>query len=298
MLAFSAVVAGSFSLGAMIANDVSPVAVTVVRFAMAGVVLGTLAHVITRRGFQRTDFQAGWRWLLLGALFAGYFILMFEGLKTASPLATGALFTLTPLITAGFGWVLLRQRLSPAVGVALAIGAVGAVWVIFRGDLRALLAFDLGRGEAVYFLAVVLHAVFTPLLRKLNRGEPGLVVTALVMGGGLAAMLAFGGTDVWRTDWASLPARVWVVIAYLVVFTTALTVTLLQFANQRLPSAKVMAYTYLTPAWIIGWELALGNAGPGQAVLPGLALIIAALLVLLGKDEKGAPQGPGSSKSA
>lgn len=298
MLAFSAIVAGSFSLGAMIANDVSPLAVTVVRFALAGVLLGALAHLTTRRGFRRSDLLASWRWMVLGAIFAAYFILMFEGLKTASPLATGAIFTLTPLITAGFGWALLRQGLTPIVGLALTIGAIGALWVIFRGDLRALLAFDLGRGEVIYFSAVILHALFTPLLRRLNRGEPGLVVTTLVMGGGLGVMLVFGGAEVWRTDWASLPALVWVVIAYLVVFTTALTFSLLQFATQRLPSAKVMAYTYLTPAWIIVWELALGNAGPGQAVLPGLGLIILALVVLLGKDEKGAPQGPGSSKVA
>ena len=52
----------------------------------------------------------------------------------------------------------------------------------------------------------------------------------------------------------------------------------------RLPSAKVMAYTYLTPSWVIGWEAALGGAVPGGLVLGGVALTVAALGLLLRDD--------------
>jgi hypothetical protein len=45
-----------------------------------------------------------------------------------------------------------------------------------------------------------------------------------------------------------------------------------------------MAYTYLTPAWIILWELALGQGVPGAMVLPGIALIVLALVMLLRQD--------------
>ena len=59
---------------------------------------------------------------------------------------------------------------------------------------------------------------------------------------------------------------------------------MLQFAAQRLPSSRVMAYTYLTPVWIIGWELALGHGVPGLQVLPGIALITLALVLLMRAD--------------
>ena len=52
----------------------------------------------------------------------------------------------------------------------------------------------------------------------------------------------------------------------------------------RLPSAKVMAYTYLVPSWVIGWEIALGNGLPPLVTLGGLALTAVALWLLL-KDE-------------
>ena len=62
---------------------------------------------------------------------------------------------------------------------------------------------------------------------------------------------------------------------------TAITVVLLQFASLRLPSSKVMAYTYLTPTWVIGWEVALGNGVPP-------VLVLGSALLLRGADGAGA----------
>ncbi|MEY8839805.1 EamA family transporter, partial [Cribrihabitans sp. XS_ASV171] len=53
-----------------------------------------------------------------------------------------------------------------------------------------------------------------------------------------------------------------------------------------LPSAKVMAYTYLTPTWVICWEIALGNGAPAGLVLVGIALTVVALLILLKPEEE------------
>jgi drug/metabolite transporter (DMT)-like permease len=167
---------------------------------------------------------------------------------------------------------------------ALAIGAGGAVWVIFRADLAALLAFEVGRGEAVYFLGCVAHAVFTPLLQRLNRKEPPLVSTALIMAGGALVLLVWGWNALIATTWSEMPAAVWVALAYTSILASALTFFLLQYAALRLPSAKVMAYTYLVPSWVIVWELALGGGVPTALVLPGVGLTILALGLLL-KDE-------------
>lgn len=287
MLIFSASVAGSFSLGAMVANDIAPAALNAVRFLITALVLAALAVAVRgqgRRGYRRADFDAPWRYFLLGAIFAGYFVLMFEALKTATPVSAGAVFTLTPLMTAGFAWLLLRQVLNGWMALALAIGAAGALWVIFGGDLAALIRLHVGRGEMIFFVGCVLHALFTPLLRRLNRGEPALVITSLLMAAGFVVLVIYGWTDLVAIRWGQLPMMVWIALFYLALCASALTVMLLQYAGQRLPSSKVMAYTYLTPAWIILWELALGHGGPSLLVLPGVALIVLALVMLLRQD--------------
>ncbi|HGG65167.1 MAG TPA: DMT family transporter [Rhodobacteraceae bacterium] len=283
MLLFSVLVAGSFSLGHMAANEIAPAALNVVRFLIASVVIGTVASLTT--GFKRSDFDAPWRYLLLGGLFAIYFVLMFEGLKTADPVSTSAVFTLIPLMSAGFGYLLLRQIMTRRMALALAIGAAGALWVIFRADLAALLRFRIGRGEMIYFWGCVAHAVYTPLVRKLNRGEAPVVFSFGMMVAGFFVLLAYGWNDLWATDWAALPGIVWITLAYISIAASSITFVLLQYAVLRLPSAKVMAYTYLTPSWVILWEIVLGNGAPNGLILVGVGMTIVALWLLL-KDEE------------
>jgi len=279
MLLFSVLVAGSFSLGALAANEIAPAALNAVRFAIAGVVIGAAALATT--GLPRSALVAPWRYLILGGLFAAYFVLMFEGLKTAPPVSAAAVFTLTPLLSAGAGYLLLRQILTPRMALALALGAVGALWVIFKADLAALLSFEIGRGEAIYFVGCTAHAIYTPLIRKLNRGEPPVVFSFFTLLGGLGALVLWGWSDLRATDWASLPAIVWVTILYVAIAASSVTFVLLQYATLRLPSSKVMAYTYMVPSWVILWELALGGAAPPALVIAGVALTILALVMLL-----------------
>lgn len=279
MLLFSALVAGSFSLGGLSANLIAPEALNAVRFLIAGIVIGIAAMMTT--GLNRSALVAPWRYLILGGLFAVYFVTMFEGLKTAPPISTAAVFTLTPAMAAVFGWLLLRQVTTGRIALALGIGGAGALWVIFRADIAALMAFRIGPGEAIYFIGCVAHAIYTPMVRKLNRGEPAVVFSFWMLVAGLLVLSVWGGGALLATDWLSLPPVVWVTILYTAVFASAATFVLLQFATLRLPSSKVMAYTYLTPCWVIGWELALGHGGVSPLILLGIALTLGALILLL-----------------
>lgn len=282
MLAFSALVAGSFSLGTRAANEIAPAALNAARFGIAAVVIGIAALATT--GLPRSAARAPWRYLLLGGLFATYFVLMFEGLKTADAVSAAAVFTLVPPMAAVFGWLLLRQVTTPRMALALAIGGAGALWVIFRADWAALRAFHVGGGEIVYFWGCVVHAIYTPMVRRLNRGEPAVVFTfGMLVAGGLLLTL-YGWSDIRATNWAALPMIVWITLGYIAIFASAMTFVLLQYASLNLPSAKVMAYTYLTPSWVIAWEVALGGTPPQGLVLGGIALTVVALGLLLRDD--------------
>ena len=279
MLVFSALVAGSFSLGALAAPYVDPAALSALRFLLAGLLVGAAALATT--GLPRRAWVAPWRYLVLGGLLSAYFVLMFHGLKTAQPVPAAAVFTLTPVMAAGFGWLLLRQRLTRRMALALTIGAAGALWVIFRADLAALLALEIGPGEVTYFWGCVAHALYAPMVRKLNRGEPAVVFTFGMMVAGTALLTLWGWPAIQATDWAALPGIVWVTLAYVAIAASAMTFVLLQYATLRLPAAKVMAYTYLVPSWVILWEIALHRAVPPVLVLAGMTMTGLALWLLL-----------------
>lgn len=289
MLLFSMLVAGSFSLGAMAAPFIAPELVTALRFSIAAVVLGTLCAL---RGELNTGiFTAVWRYILLGGVFATYFVLMFEGLKTATPVSAAAVFTLTPIVTAMASFVLLRQITTLRIAGGLSIGAVGALWVIFRADWSAFMLFEVGKGEVIYFWGCVCHAIYIPLVRLLNRGESAILFSFGTTLGGILVLVVWSWTALWNTEYAALPKIVWLTILYVSIFATAATFVLGQFASLRLPGAKVMAYTYLIPSWVILWETALGHGTPRGLILVGVGLTVLALVVLLKHEETGGRDG-------
>lgn len=294
MVLFAALIGGSFSLGALAADHIAPVALNAVRFWIAAAVIGGVVAV--GGGVRPAHLRAGWRYLLLGGLYAIYFVLMFEGLKTAPPVSAAAVFTLTPLMAAGFGWLLLRQRLTLRMALALAIGGIGALWVIFDADPNLLLQFRIGRGEAIYFIGCAAHALYTPMVRKLNRGEPVIVFTLGVVVAGAVILTATGLPALAAIDWGGLPRIVWVTILYTAVFTTAATVLLMQVASLRLPAAKVMAHTYMVPAWVTVWELGLGQTPPPVLVLGGVGLSVLALILLLRDEDRPAALHPAAPR--
>ncbi|TDI55660.1 MAG: DMT family transporter [Alphaproteobacteria bacterium] len=285
MLVFALLISGSFTFGGIIAPLVDPAAMNAVRFAIATVLM---AAVITATGRWRPGRpgrgQALWRFAILGGLLGAYFVLMFEALRLTDPVSTSAVFTLTPLISAGFGYLFLRQISSPLVLTSLVLAGAGAIWVIFRGDIEAIVRFDVGPGEMLFFIGCVCHAAYTPLVPKLNRGEPVILFTFGTLAGGTLLVGIYGWQAIFATDWTGLPPVVYAGIFYLAVFTTAGTFFLVQFAAMRLPAGKAMAYVYLLPALVMIQEGLLGHGWAAPRVLPGIAATIVALLILLRKD--------------
>src|SRR5690606_22186337 len=103
--------------------------------------------------------------------------------------------------------------------------------------------FAVGRGEAIYFAGCVSHAIYTPAVRRLSRGENPVVFTFGMTLAGTLITVAWGWGAIRATDWTALPAIVWVALVYTAILASAVTFVLVQYATLRLPSAKVMAYT-------------------------------------------------------
>ena len=278
MLLFAVLIAGSFSIGDQAAPHIAPAALNSVRFLLASLLMGIAAFAVTGKipGWP----QAPWRFAVLGGLMAVYFVLMFVALQITGPVSTGAVFTLIPLMSAGFGWLFLRQKTRPTVMLSLLVAAAGAIWVIFRGDINAILGFEVGRGEAIFFIGCACHAAYAPLVRKFSLGEPTVAYSFYTLAAVCIWVTVAGLPDIIATDWVGLPAIVWIAIAYLFIFTTALTFFLLQFAALRLPASKVLAYGYLTPAFVIVLEGMIGHGWANLSVLAGALVTAAALLVL------------------
>lgn len=278
MVGFAAFVAGSFSFGAIAAPSLAPAALNVARFVIGTGIMAGVALALAGGRIERP--RAVWRYGVLGALMAVFFITMFVALRLTDPVSTGAVFTLMPIASAGFGWLFLGQMPRGVVVASLVLAALGSLWVIFRGDVSAAANFQVGKGELIFFVGVLCHAAYGPLLRRFNRGETGVVFTLWTVAATGLCIAAWGWRDIVATDWASLPPEAWLTILYLGTFTTGGTFFLTQYASMRLPAAKVLAYTYLTPGFIILYEGLLGHGWASVGIAAGAGITVLGLLVM------------------
>jgi drug/metabolite transporter (DMT)-like permease len=284
MLAFSILVSVSFTFGSVVASDIDPGVLTLLRFAVATLVLGSVALL------SGTRLQGGlshlWRWGVIGGLFAAYFITMFEALRLTTPLATAAVFTLTPLIAAGFGRALLGTKTSlPTLGTLL-LGGVGALWVIFKADLSLLLSLSIGPGEQLFFLGVIAHAAVPAMTRRL---APEAAPLEAALGASFGALVIAGGYAIppaLVTDFTALRPLVWWLVLYLGVVTTAVTFFLIQVAIARIAPGKVMAYTYLVPSLVLLQSLVLWGQSEPPLIYLGVAATLVALGILVRQDTR------------
>ncbi len=278
MLLFAAFIAGSFTSGALAVPYLAPAPLNAVRFILAALLMGAFAFGIARQKFALP--KAPWRFGITGFLTAIYFVTMFIALTMTLPVATSAVYTLVPIMTAVTAYFLVGQRAGPAVLLSLLLAGIGAIWVIFRGDLDALLRFDVGLGELIYFVGCVAYAIYTPLLRKFQRGEPALVLSFWTLTATALWITAYGLPEILAVDWLQLPAVVWWVLLYLAVAPTAICFFLIQFASRHLPAAKVIAYGYLTPAFVIVFEGVAGHGWTTLSVVIGAGVTVLGLVVL------------------
>lgn len=286
MLAFSALVAFSFTFGKVIADEINPAVLTAIRFVIALIAMGSMAAFVKFDGRQM--FRDLWRWMIVGACMATYFNLMFVALRYTTSLATSAVFTLTPLMAAGFGFVLIKASVGRATILALVFGAIGAVWVIFRGDLALMLAFGIGKGEAFFLVGAIAHAAVPALRMRMLPNASAFEAAIGTIFGALIVTLFFAFPALRDVTWSEVSSTVWWVALYLGIAATAMSFFLLQVAVQRLTPGKVMAYTYLVPAWVVVHGLAMGRSEEPVLYI-GVALILTALAILLFSDERRIP---------
>lgn len=282
MLSFTLLVSFSFTFGGMVAREIDPGVLTSLRFVIATTVLAIFARV---SGIALMSILRGlWRWLIIGGLFAAYFITMFEALSLTTPLATSAVFTLTPLIATGFGRVLIGERPGRMMLSALLLGGLGALWVIFEADPKRMLSLSIGPGERLFFLGVVAHAAVPALTRRLAPGAASLEAALGTSVGALIVAGAYALPQTLATDFSALRPMVWYVALYLGVVTTAVTFFLLQVAIARITPGKVMAYTYLIPSHVVLQGLLIQGQREPVLIYVGIVLTLIALVILVKQD--------------
>ena len=283
MLLFSLLVSGSFVLGSIIANLISPDLVTFLRFLIAFIAITIL--ILYQSKFCFLKYLSIGRSLILGALISIYFITMFEGLKTASSTSMAVVFTLTPLLAGFFDLIFSNRVMSRKVWITVVVAAIGALWIIFDGNIQNFINFKVGYGEKLFFIGCICHALYAALIPKFNNGEPAIIQTFGTLISGIIILGLFSNKEIINHNWIDFPVVVLLTILYLAIFATAASFFLIQYSAVRLSSIKVMAYTYAVPIWVVLLQIIFLQQLPNTITFVGAFVILVSLLILLFNDE-------------
>ncbi|MGB3212311.1 MAG: DMT family transporter [Desulforhopalus sp.] len=277
MVIAAILVSTSFTVGAAITAELDPAILTLVRFTLAACLFGPFVYFKYGLGFS---FALFFRCALISACMVIFFFCMFLSLRYTSALNTSVIFALVPSISGVYALVFLGERLQQEQFVALACGMVGAIWVIFRGDLSLLLAMEWNKGDAIFLGGCFAMGLYAPLVKLLHRGEAMAIMTFWVLVTGSLWLLLLTGSKLTTVAWAVVPAFAWLGVAYLAVFTTIITFFLTQYAVPYLGPTQVTAYSYLYPGLVLVIEFVLGHGLPPLRVIPGVLIVLVAMVVL------------------
>ncbi len=278
MLLSSVIVSSSFTVGEAITHGLEPSVLLLVRYVVAVLCLAPV--LLYNHGLSIPTVKQLGGYSLISASTVGFFWCMFESLRYTNALSTSVIFTLVPGISGIYSAIFLKERLGRGRLWALFFGMVGALWVIFRGDLNRLLGLEVNHGDLLFLAGCFMMAAYTPLVKKLHQHESMMVMTfwVLVTGTGWLLLLSFAGLG--AVDWKGVETRVWAGIVYLAVFSTIITFYLTHISILYLGPTRVMAYSYFYPAFVLIINWGLGKGLPPAIILPGVAVVTLATVVL------------------
>ncbi len=278
MLLSILIASSSFPVGKLITHDLPPAVMMLIRFLLASLLFAP--YVFIKNGLKLPSREKMLTYTVLSISPAVFFWCMFESLRHTSVINTGALLTTIPAITAV--WAILINREIPTLqrSVGLALGTLGALLVVFKGDYSALISLKFNYGDFVFIAGILLSSWDKPLLKKVYSGEPVEVITfwTLLLGAGWLFIASIN--SIAYVDWFSTPIKAYGGIIYLAIFTTLTTFFISQKCTVLIGATKVAAYSLLVPAFVILMTFVAGMESIELATLPGIFLVIVSMFII------------------
>ncbi len=157
---------GNTVVGRAVRADIPPLAFAFWRWLTATLILWVFAIPYLKK--DRDAIKSGLPMLLLLSAIgiAAFNSLLYSGLQWTTAINSFLLQAMMPIFIVWLSFLLFREKVTRGQVLGLLICLAGAVVIITRGDASRLLALSFNYGDIYIFIAVVLYAGYSVLLRK------------------------------------------------------------------------------------------------------------------------------------
>lgn len=272
--------ASSYPLGRHLAQFQVPAVVAGLRLAFATTCLLLIAGAAGQLKQQFTPRVLG-IFLLMGASgFCVHNLLMMYALQFTRANTGAVINGAIPLMIVLLDFLLFRRRIPRLGLLGVLMGFLGTAVVVTHGDLLSAFALGIGRGEAVFLVAITGWAVYSIAGRPLFALMPPLAVTTYACLAGLILISPFTAAQ-WAaaapllSDW-----RLVALSGVQALFSMSLGFVWYSQGVKTLGAMNTSMYANLVPVVAIGLSAVTLGERPDLALLVGAALVIGGLVVV------------------
>jgi len=266
----------AFVVGKLVLGSMTPLAVAVWRYAVAGAILAPLAlRDPTRRSLRACALPLALMTVTGGILYPWLFL---AALARTSATNTSLLIALNPAFTVLLA-PLVGEALTRRRAIGLAIALAGAVLVITRGDLGVVARLGFASGDLMAVGGAAAWSIFNLSSRHVvGRLSPTVTNFTIYSLSGLA-LLAVSLPEAPLAQLAAAPPTAWVGIAVMAVLSSVIAGQLFLTGVRAVGVSRAVIFIYLVPVLTaalasvsLGERFGASQALGGVAVLIGVAL--------------------------
>jgi drug/metabolite transporter (DMT)-like permease len=270
--------AGNFVAGRALRGDAAPVTLNVLRWLLCLALFlpfvgGSLVHhwPVVRRE---------WRLLVgLGATgIAAFHTLVYLALVETTAVNALLILTLAPVLIMAGAALMGQERPSRVQWLGSLVSLAGALVLVTRGDVQALAALELNKGDLWMLGAVVAWAIYSLLLRRRPRDLPQdvtLAVSIIAALGLLLPLLVLQGSAQFHATPATLGALV-----YIAVFASLIAFLLWSYGVDQIGAAQAGQFVNLMPVFGAGLAVLLLGERIISSQVVGAVFVFAGILLV------------------
>ena len=224
-------------------HKIGPSAFVFLRILFAGILFWIIKLFVK----EKVALKDYYRLILCGLLgVAANMLLFFHGLSLTSPIDASIIMTSGPVLVLIFSRLILKETITSRKILGLAIGAIGALILIWYGQKSSGSSSLLG--NLFVFINACSYALYLVLVKPLMKKYHPITVISWVFLFGFCFMFFFGINEVLSTNYYAFTLNTYLTIIFVIVGTTFLAYLFNIYALNHVSPSVISSYIYLQPA--------------------------------------------------
>ena len=237
---------------------VGPFGFIMLRVIGASILFWSVSFIMPKETIERKDFFR----IAIASLFGMCInmLMFFKGLQLSTPINSGVIVTLTPIIILILSAFFLNEKLTRFKVLGIILGFIGAILLILYGNSsRVINAPNVSLGNIMLLINATCFGAYLVMVKPLTKKYSTITLMKWMFLLGVIYTFPFTITEFLEISWNTLPFEAIWRIGFVIVGTTFLTYMLNVYALKTLPATTIGAFTYLQPIITIIYAVITGN---------------------------------------